>query len=92
MESVATSVESVVYAVCAIAALACAVLLLRSYWQTGFRLLLWTGICFILLTVNNILLFIDLVVAPSIDFSWPRQLSTLLGGIVLLYGLIWETK
>ena len=46
----------VVYTLCALTALACAVLLLRAYGASGVRLLLWGGVCFVGLTVNNVLL------------------------------------
>lgn len=37
---------SIVYILCAITSLACAVLLLRSFRRTRARLLLWSGISF----------------------------------------------
>lgn len=92
MDSIVNYLESTVYVVCAGTALVCTLLLLRSYRQTGFRLLLWTSICFLMFTINNIVLFIDVVLVPDMDLAWFQSLSALLGGIVLLYGLIWETE
>ena len=41
--------------------------------------------------LNNLLLFIDLVVLPpAIDLVFWRQVTTLLSLSVLLYGFIWE--
>jgi hypothetical protein len=81
-----------VYVLCAITALACAVLLLRAYSRTRSGLLLWAGLCFIGLTANNVMLFVDLVVMPGVDLSVLRSLSALGGLSVLLYGLVWEAR
>jgi hypothetical protein len=72
--------------------LACTVLLLRSYATGGGRLLLWSGLCFVFLSANNILLFLDLVVLPDLDLRPFRLGSALVGISFLLYGFIWETK
>jgi hypothetical protein len=82
----------IVYLLCALTALACAGLLLRGYARSGARLLLWSGLCFVGLTLNNVLVFVDLVLVPSIDlFTW-RNLAAVGGMAVLLYGLIWDVK
>lgn len=86
-----------VYSLCAVTSLACAVLLLRSYLKaralkTRARLLLWSGLCFVGLTVNNVLLFVDLIIVPNIDLSIWRHCATLAGLALLLYGLIWDTR
>ena len=47
---------SVVYALCALTSLACAVLLLRAYRRSWARLLFWSGLCFVGLALNNVLL------------------------------------
>lgn len=81
-----------IYLLCAATALACAVLLLRGYGRSGVRLLLWCSLCFLALTVENIMLFVDLVVVPEIDLSTYHFVAAGIGGAVLLYGLIWEVK
>jgi hypothetical protein len=81
-----------VYILCAATALACAVLLLRSYLRNHTRLLLWSGLCFVGLALNNALLFIDLVVVPTIDLSLWRGLSALAGLLLLIYGLVGDSK
>ena len=81
-----------VYGLCAGAALLCTLLLLRGYLQTRTRLLLWSTICFVGLTINNVLLVVDLVILPDIDlFVW-RTIAGLLGVVALLFGLLWEGR
>jgi hypothetical protein len=79
-----------VYILCALTALACAVLLLQGYRRSRMRLLLWACLCFAGLTVNNALLYVDLVVAPSIDLSVPRTLVAVASVTLLVFGLIWD--
>jgi len=86
------SVGSIVYALCALTSIACAVLLLRGYRRSGVRLLLWSGLCFAGLALNNVLLFIDVRVVPDVDLSLWRTIPAVAGVIILLYGLIWETR
>ncbi len=81
-----------VYILCAATSLTCAVMLLRGYLANHTRLLLWSGLCFIGLTINNVLLFVDLVIVPTVDLSFWRHLATLFGLALLLYGLIWDSR
>ena len=81
-----------VYALCALTSIACTVLLLRGYLRTGVRLLLWSGICFAGFAVNNVLLFIDLRVLPETDLSIVRTLPAIIGVMLLIFGLVWETR
>jgi hypothetical protein len=82
---------SVVYILGALTSLLCAVLLLRGYRKGGKRLLLWSGLCFIGLTVSNALVFVDLTVAPQIDLYVWRLATAALAIVLLLYGLVWES-
>ena len=83
---------TVVYVLCAVASLLAAGLLLRSFLATRQRLLFWTSVCFLGLAVNNLILFVDKVVATDVDLSFWRSLPALIGVAALLYGLIWETE
>ncbi|CAA9336327.1 MAG: hypothetical protein AVDCRST_MAG89-2401 [uncultured Gemmatimonadetes bacterium] len=83
---------TLVYALCALTSLACAVLLLRGYARTRVRLLLWSGLCFAGLALNNTILLVDMRVVPEIDLSVWRTLPALAGVVILLYGLVWETR
>lgn len=80
----------IVYMLCALTSCLCAALLLRAYWKTKARLLLWSSLCFVCLGLNNILLFIDLAVVPDVGLGWARAVVSLSGMLILLYGLIWE--
>jgi hypothetical protein len=78
-----------VYALCALTSLACAVLLLRGYRRSRARLLLWSGLCFVGLFINNALLVVDARIV--FDLSVVRTLPAMLGVMLLLYGLVWES-
>ncbi len=82
----------VVYLLCAATSVACAVLLLRGYARTGTRLLLWSGLCFVGLALNNVVLAIDLMVVPGVDLSTWRLVPAAAGILLLLYGLVWEAE
>ena len=72
--------------------LLCAVLQLRAYADTRRRLLLWSGLCFLFLSVSNLLVFFDLKVLLSTDlYSW-RLGATAFAMVLLMYGLIWESQ
>jgi hypothetical protein len=72
--------------------LACTVLLLRGYAVSGHRLLLWSGWCFVFITLSNVFLFADLVLFPNFDFRPYRLLAALAGILFLLYSFIWEAE
>lgn len=81
-----------VYLLCAVTSSLCALLLLRAYVRTGTRLLMWSGLCFLGLALNNALLVVDLIIVPDIDLSTWRLAPAVLGVALLLYGLIWESE
>ena len=83
-----------VYILCMLTSLACALLLGRAYRRTGMRLLLWSCLCFLGLTLNNALLYADKVIwpTPDIDLRVYRNMATLCGLGFLVYGLIWDSE
>ena len=82
---------SLIYSLCALTSLGCLALLWRSYRATGTRLLFWSALCFLLLTVNNVLLVLDKVVFPvEVDLSLWRLAAALAAVALLLFGLVWE--
>ncbi len=84
----------VVYVLCFLLSASCAGLLFRKYFTSKSKLLFWTGISFLMLSLNNLILFVDLVIFPDIDFGGDllRVLTGAIGGSILLFGLIWETR
>lgn len=81
-----------VYWICSIVSIGCAVLLLRSYLRSRQRLLFWACGFFVCFAISNVILVMDLVLFPQIELIMYRNGFTLAGVILLLYGLIWETK
>jgi hypothetical protein len=76
----------------ALTSFGCMALLFRGYARTGVRLLLWSALCFIFLTANNVLLFVDYITSSDIDLRPYRLLASLVGIGCLLYAFIWETE
>ncbi|HET7778784.1 MAG TPA: DUF5985 family protein [Rudaea sp.] len=83
---------SLVYTLCAITALLCAILLLRAYRSTRSRVLLWSGLCFAGLMLANAVLVLDKIVYTEVDLSPWRHAITLVSLLMLLYGLIYAKE
>lgn len=81
-----------VYILCSLVALICAYLLLRAYARSRYRLLLWSGLCFVGLTLNSIGLYLDKIIFTEIDLSVYRSAISLAAMVVLLFGLVWDTE
>lgn len=83
----------VLFLLAALTSFACMALLFRGYARTGVRLLLWSALCFIFLTANNVLLFVDTIVVPAQVDLRPYRLGAALAGVAcLLYAFIWEAE
>ncbi len=83
----------VIYTLCMLTSLTCAVLLFAGYRRTRHRLLFWSGACFTGMTLNNFLLLLDKVVFPTqVDLLPWRLASALVACLLLLYGLIHEKE
>jgi hypothetical protein len=78
-----------VYVVGAVTACVCAILLLRGYFRSRQRLLLWSGLCFAGLATSNSLIFVDLVLFPEVNLYHLRLGLAAVAMSLLLYGLIW---
>jgi hypothetical protein len=78
-----------VYTLCFLTSAAVAFLLLPGYRRTRTALLLWSGLGFLGLCLNNILLVLDLVIFPTIDLSIYRAATATLGLLLLVFGLLW---
>ena len=81
-----------VYLLSAATSCLCAFMLLRGYWKSSVRLLFWSGLCFIGLAMENLALYVDVVVVPSYDISLWRRMPGLVAIILLVYGLVWDSK
>lgn len=81
-----------IYLLCTFTSLACAWLLLASFRRTGHRLLWWSGLCFVCMTVNNVLLTLDKIAFPEVNLLPWRLVTALVAVALLLYGLIFEKE
>ncbi|HYF60241.1 MAG TPA: DUF5985 family protein [Burkholderiaceae bacterium] len=81
-----------IYIGCILASALCAGLLLRAYRRGRYRLLLWSGLCFVGLAANNVLLLLDKAVIHHVDLSVVRTATALAAMLVLLYGLIFDAE
>lgn len=80
----------VVYILCGLTSLACAILLFRGYFRSKARILLWSALCFLFLFANNVFLYLDVVVFPSVYLSPFRDLTSFLAAAIMVWGLIWD--
>jgi hypothetical protein len=83
---------SIVYSLCALASIFVAYLLARAYKTKPSRIIFWSAICFAGLALNNIVLFIDLVVfAEEVTYGLIRNVIIVGSVSSLVYGLVWDT-
>jgi Family of unknown function (DUF5985) len=83
---------AIVYLLCFATSAACAWLLLAGWRRTRARLLLWSGLCFVLLAANNLLVVVDLLLLPRLDMRVERLVLALAALAVLLFGFIWDLE
>ncbi len=84
------TIALLVYSLCALTSLVCAVLLARGYRRTRVRLLFWSACCFAAFAVTNLTVIVDVQVLTERDLSLMRMLPSVGGIALLLFGLIWE--
>lgn len=93
MTAVSSFIPTAVYGLCALTCLLCTILLLRGYRESRQRLQLLMSLCFAGLTVNNVLLPIDMVwLATDVDLSIVRSAVGFASMAALLIVLIWEAR
>jgi hypothetical protein len=81
-----------IYCLCALTSFVCAWALLRSYFGNRSRILLWTGLSFCFMFLNNVFLILDRIVFPDVDLT-PVRLGLALTAVTLLVvGLVWEDE
>ncbi|MGH9523174.1 MAG: DUF5985 family protein [Terriglobales bacterium] len=81
-----------VYILCAVTSIVCAVLLFNGYRASQTPLLFWASVCFSGLALHNVILFVDIILMPNIDLFYLRTGMALMSMLVLLYGLVWESR
>jgi hypothetical protein len=85
-------VKVALYVLAILSSLTCATLLTRAYLKRRVRLLMWSAICFVGLTINNMALFIDLALFTEVDLRVLRLVPALLGMSCLLFGFILDVE
>ena len=66
-------------------------LLFREYGRNRRPLLFWAALCFVFLTLNNVLLFLDVVVLET-DLRFSRHAVALLALVFMMWGLVSERE
>ena len=84
-------IAEMIYALCAATSLVAAVLLFRQRRARPTRLLLWSVVGFLGLTLNNLLVWIDISLLPANNLALPRAIAGAVAMMALLYGLIRES-
>ena len=80
-----------IYLLCAATSLVAAGMLLRHYQRRRTKLLLWSCVGFVGLSINNVLVYLDLVLFTGVDLSLIRTAIAAAAMLMLVYGLIWES-
>jgi hypothetical protein len=82
-----------VYLLCALTSAGCALALLRMYRRRRTAILLWSSLCFVGLSLNNALLYLDLVILPTaVDLALARAIIGAASMLTLVGGLIWNVE
>ncbi|MEO6487077.1 MAG: DUF5985 family protein [Thermoanaerobaculia bacterium] len=81
-------ITTVLVLLCFAVSAACAILLLRAWRRTKLRLLMFSGLGFSGIALNNLLLVVDASVVS--DLSIWRETPTLVGLGIFIWGLIGE--
>lgn len=82
-----------IYLLCTLTSLACALLLLRSYLHSRHSLVFWSGLSFAGLSLSNLLLLLDKTIfTNTADLLTLRLSVALIAMLFLLYGLMQESR
>jgi hypothetical protein len=78
------------FLLCMITSLLSAVLLWRAARGPTRRLLLWSAAFFVGMAINNLLLFVDVITGPNVNWMTPANVVAAVSVIGLIYALVWE--
>lgn len=84
--------DKLVFALCAATSVLCAALLLRGYLRSRARGLFWACLCFVGLSITNLLLIFDRYVFTSVDMSLWRLSIALVSTLLLVGGLLFDSE
>lgn len=70
----------------------CAWMLISAYRRSRSRLLFWSGLCFVALTLSSVLVFVDLIVMPKVDLYLLRLGVSMIAMAMMMFGLIWGER
>lgn len=80
----------IVYSLCFLTSALCAGLLGRMFARNRARMLFWSAACFVLLAAANLVVILDMLIFPEIDFRLVRSGLSFAGVSLLLFGFIWD--
>lgn len=83
---------ALVYTLCFLTSVLCAVLLLISYARNRTRLLLWSAVSFFFLAVNNFFVLSDTLLFPDVSLLAFRHIAALAAVCTMIYGFIWGVE
>jgi hypothetical protein len=84
--------HNAIYLLCLLTSLICTGLLYRGYRRYHIALLFWSMLCFVFLSLNNLLLYVDVALLPDISLRLLRLGTNLTAVTLLLYGFLWESE
>lgn len=84
-------IAKVIYCLCSVTSLFCFVALLRGYRRYRTRILLVTSAGFLAFALANGILVVDLIFLPDLSLLLLRNVVTLLGILLLIWGSISST-
>lgn len=90
--SMAGPITVAIYILCLATSLTCTYLLMKAFFESGAKLLFWSGLCFGFLALNSFAVVLDIVVFPNMDFQLVRHLASVGAVGVLLFGFVWDIE
>jgi hypothetical protein len=81
-----------IYVLCLLTATGCFLLLVRGFFRSRTRLLLWTGVCFGFLALHSLAVVVELVFLPGANLQLLRHGASLLAASTLAFSVVWEAE